>query len=114
MNPGSMTSPTNLWDNLPSGGDGTEVFEEILKSGNVRIERISSNGQSSPDKFWYDQAENEWVILLQGEAVIGFTDGVETRLKSGDYLFLPAHQKHRVVFTSSEPACIWLAVFWKA
>ena len=98
---------------LPSGCAGGEVFEEILKSENVRIERISSSGHISPENFWYDQPENEWVILLQGEAIIGFTDGVETRLNNGDYLFLPAHQKHRVVFTSREPPCIWLAVFWK-
>ncbi len=107
-----MTAATNIWRNLPSGSDGEEVFEEILKAGNVRIERITSNGQISPGNFWYDQPENEWVILLQGEAIIGFTDGVETRLKGGDYLFLPAHQKHRVVHTSREPPCIWLAVFW--
>jgi len=109
-----MTSATNFWADLPSGSDGEEVFEEILKSGNVRIERISSSsGQISPENFWYDQPENEWVILLQGEAIIGFTDGVETRLKNGDYLFLPAHQKHRVLYSSKEPPCIWLAVFWE-
>jgi cupin 2 domain-containing protein len=108
-----MTSATSFWADLPSGSAGVEVFEEILKSENVRIERISSSGQISPENFWYDQPENEWVILLQGEAIIGCTDGVETRLGNGDYLFLPAHQKHRVVYTSREPPCIWLAVFWK-
>ena len=108
-----MTSATNFWADLPSGSDGEEVLEEILKSENVRIERIISSGQISPENFWYDQPENEWVILLQGEAIIDFMDGVETRLKNGDYLFLPAHQKHRVLYSSKEPPCIWLAVFWE-
>jgi cupin 2 domain-containing protein len=92
---------------------GDEVFEEIIRNKNVRIERIISNGQTSPEGFWYDQPENEWVILLQGEAKITFNDGKETRLQKGDYLFLPSHQKHNISYTSKEPACIWLAVFWK-
>ncbi|NEO01320.1 MAG: cupin, partial [Moorea sp. SIO3I7] len=32
------------------------------------------------------------------------------KLKPGDYLFIKAHQKHRVEYTSAEPPCIWLAV----
>jgi len=105
---------TNLWDDLPPTSAGDETIEQILKSGPLRIERIVSHGQISPEDFWYDQHENEWLSVLQGEAKIAFADGTETHLKTGDCVFLPAHKKHRVTHTSTEPPCIWLAVFWQA
>lgn len=107
-----MAAVPNILNDPPCRSDGTEIIEELLRSGNVRIERIISNGQVSPAGFWYDQSENEWVVLLQGEAAIAFADGTETRLKKGDTLFLPAHRQHRVTHTSVEPPCTWLAVFW--
>jgi len=107
-----MATITNLWDDLPPASAGEEMVAEILNSGPLRIERIVSHGQISPEDFWYDQQEHEWVTVLQGEATLAFADGTESRLKTGDCLFLPAHQKHRVIQTSTEPPCIWLAVFW--
>ena len=53
---------------------------------------------------------DEWVILLPGEASLAYADGSKIKLTAGDYLLIPAHQKHRVEYTSSEPPCIWLAV----
>lgn len=88
-----------------------ELFENLFKKGNCKIERIVSSGHSTPPDQWYDQELDEWVILLQGNARIEFLNSETTSLKSGDYLFIPAHKKHRVVFTSTEPLCIWLAVF---
>jgi cupin 2 domain-containing protein len=76
----------------------------------VRIERIVSNGHASPDGFWYDQNEHEWILLLEGEAGIELADGEQVDLRRGDALNLPAHTRHRVTFTS-RPA-IWLAVFY--
>jgi len=108
-----MTTTTNLWAELPPAIDRVEVLEEILRSGTLRIERIVSNGHISPADFWFDQHENEWVVVLQGDARIAFGDGGESVLRTGDGLFLPAHQRHRVTHTSTEPACIWLAVFWQ-
>jgi len=29
---------------------------------------------------------------------------------AGDHLFIPAHTRHRVLATSEEPRCLWLAV----
>jgi cupin 2 domain-containing protein len=87
-----------------------EVFTELLQHEAVRIERIVSNGHTSPDGFWYDQDEHEWVLLLEGEAAIECADGQQVRLTRGDALNLPAHTRHRVTFTSC-PA-IWLAVFY--
>ncbi|MFK7907206.1 MAG: cupin domain-containing protein [Chitinophagales bacterium] len=36
--------------------------------------------------------------------------GEELQLKGGDSVFIEAGRKHRVIFTSKEPPCIWLAV----
>ena len=84
----------------------SEELVDILAEGkNVRIERIISCGQTSPERFWYDQNENEFVALLQGETVISYEDG-SIRLKAGDTVLIPAHKKHRVDFTSVEPPCV--------
>lgn len=87
-----------------------ELFEALCDRENLLIERIVSTGQSTPPGEWYDQNRDEWVILLQGEAQLAYEDGSTCNLGAGDYLLIPAHQKHRVAYTSSEPPCIWLAV----
>ena len=50
----------NLFEDLPSDLS-KEVIEILAQSKNIRIERIVSFGQSSPDGFWYDQEQAEWV-----------------------------------------------------
>lgn len=90
-----------------------EVFETILVNKDILIERIISSGQSSPSGFWYIQERDEWVVLLQGTAIIVWADGHSTNIKPGDYLMIPAHAKHRVEWTSTEPCCIWLAIHGK-
>jgi cupin 2 domain-containing protein len=87
-----------------------EEFEQIVAGKNIQIERIVSTGQTTPYGQWYDQKLDEWVILLQGEAELSYTDDTRIKLKSGDYLLIPAHTMHCVEYTSVEPACIWLAV----
>ena len=96
---------------LPANLPDEEIFEELLRTPSFRMERIVSSGQASPPGFWYDQEEDEWVALLQGEAALEFEDGSADKLRSGDWAFLPAHMRHRVASTSAEPPCIWLAVF---
>ena len=97
-----------------SGFQGdSEAFEDILTRENIRIERILSSGQTSPETGWYDQQENEFVILVQGNAILEFEDGKSAELNAGDYLDIPAHKKHRVAYTSKDPVCIWIAVFYK-
>lgn len=91
-----------------------ELFEVLLTTPNILIERIVSTGQSTPDGQWYDQDRDEWVILLQGQAQLSYEDGRIVELLPGNYLHLPAHQKHRVEATSSNPPCIWLAVHFSA
>lgn len=95
---------------LPDRLPGEEVTQPLLSDPGIRIERILSTGQTSPEGFWYDQEENEWVAVLKGEGEIAYPDGSRVRLKPGEFLLLPAHQKHRVSYTSSP--CLWLCVFY--
>ena len=74
----------------------------------VRIERIVSYGQSSPEGFWYDQAWDEWVLLIQGSAELDLGEQCIS-LKPGDHLLIPAGQKHRVSKTDPDQPTIWLA-----
>ena len=87
-----------------------EKFEQIVAGKNIQIDRIISTGQTTTTGQWYDQELDEWVILLQGEAELSYADDTRIKIKAGDYLLIPAHTKHRVEYTSIEPACIWLAV----
>lgn len=95
-----------LADLLPPGED--EAFQTLLALPGARIERIISHGHASPADFWYDQPHAEWVMLVQGEAVLAFADGGEHPMRAGDWITLPAHCRHRVASTG--PATIWLAV----
>lgn len=77
----------------------------------VRIERIVSTGQASLPGFWYDQPEDEFVVLLTGAAVLRFEDGDRRLdLRPGDWIEIPAHVRHRVDSTQADPPTVWLAV----
>ena len=102
---------TNIFQNIPTNLDN-EVFEDLLTATDIRIERIISHGQSSPEKGWYDQDEHEWILLIEGEAILAFTNK-EVKLKKGDFLNIKAHQKHKVLWTKKESVTIWLAIFYK-
>ncbi|HRP26114.1 MAG TPA: cupin domain-containing protein [Thauera sp.] len=77
-----------------------------------RVERIVSFGHASPTGFWYEQAEDEWVVLLAGTAELAFDDGRRLALKAGDWVSLPAHCRHRVESVSQD--ALWLAVHCRA
>lgn len=102
----------NLLNDLPDNLQ-EEVFEDLIKTDSVRIERIISHGHSSPTTGWYDQDEHEWVIVLEGFGVLEFENGKCVRLDKGDSLNIPAHTKHKVKQTSEQQPTIWLAVFYK-
>ena len=88
-----------------------EEYTEVLKAdSNTRIERIVSHGQVSPPGFWYDQNEWEFVVVLHGNAELE-TESERIAMKPGDWVIIPAHERHRVTYTSSTPPCVWLAVF---
>jgi len=101
----------NLFDSMPSKLD-SEVFQCLLKAEKVRIERIVSKGHTSPEHGWYDQDQNEWVLVVRGEAILTFEDGESFRLKEGDFTNIRAHQKHRVSWTEPNIETIWLAVHY--
>ncbi|MDC0831530.1 cupin domain-containing protein [Geitlerinema sp. CS-897] len=96
--------------NLPSELPDSELLEPLVTGNDTLIERIVSTGQTTPPGQWYDQNRDEWVVLLQGKAIVSYEDGSQVKLKRGDYLLIPARTKHRVDYTSVEPPCIWLAV----
>ena len=104
---------TNIFDLLPCNLN-KEVFEDLVCSSVVRIERIVSKGQSSPDKGWYDQEENEWVMVVEGNACLEFEDGSKSDLSAGDFINIPAHVKHKVLWTDPQRITIWLAVFYSS
>lgn len=101
----------NIWQ-LPSESD-SEIFDLLCQTKQVRIERIVSVGHTTPADEWYDQDQHEWVVVLQGTATLLLDDhaqGEVLTLVAGQHLYLPPHRLHRVIATSTEPPCIWLAV----
>lgn len=87
---------------------GQEESMTLLQNAYVTIERIVSHTHRSPADFWYDQADEEWVILLRGQAALEFQDGELVELKEGDFVAIPGHVKHRVQRTDSQT--VWLAI----
>ena len=103
---------SNLFDAVPADRR-EEQFLSLVESSHVKIERIISFGQASPPGFWYDQARAEWVLVLTGAAAVRFENEPEARiLRSGDFLLVPARQRHRVEWTQKDEATMWLAVHY--
>ena len=101
----------NIFSSLPDVLEH-ELFEELLHDKNIKIERIVSQGHTSPENGWYDQKKNEWVIVLEGSGSILFENGVEVNLIKGDYLNIPAHTRHKVTWTDPNSITIWLAIHY--
>ncbi len=101
----------NIFEAIPAAIEN-EIFADLLRSDSIRIERILSQGQSSPESGWYDQDENEWVLVLQGSAIIAFEDGTEKKLEQGDFLNIPKRKKHKVAWTDPNNVTLWLAIFY--
>lgn len=98
---------SHIPDDLPE-----ELVSVLAENKSVKIERIVSDGHASPEGFWYDQQQSEWVLLVSGSAVLAFESG-QVELKPGDHLLIPAHRRHRVESTSATEKTIWLAVFYE-
>ena len=88
--------------NPPKSG---ERFDILLQHRNLVIERIVSAGEVQSSE--YIQTQDEWVVLLQGEASLDVA-GKTRHLAAGDYLFLPAGTPHRILSTAA--GTLWLAV----
>ena len=65
----------NIFDDLPHHLP-KEFVQTLLEAANLRIERIISHGHASPEGFWYDQGQHEWVVVLKGAARLQFEDGM--------------------------------------
>ncbi len=101
---------TNLFTQIPEPLR-EELSETLVCAGSIRIARIVSHGHASPEGFWYDQPEHEWVVVLRGAARLHFEDE-SVELQPGDFVNIPAHRKHRVAWTTPDEPTIWLAVFY--
>ncbi len=91
--------------NITKPVEGTETINELLQYKNVKINRVVSNRLT--DGSWYDQEEDEWLVLIRGAALL-LIDNEEKTLRSGDTLFIPAHELHKVISTSDD--ALWLTV----
>jgi cupin 2 domain-containing protein len=101
----------NIFESIPKILD-IEAVDLLVQNEKVKIERIISKGHASPVSGWYDQEKDEWVIVLKGDAVISFESGKQVKLKTGDYLDIPAHVKHKVSWTDPDIETVWVAVHY--
>ncbi len=106
-----MSDTSNIFGDLPEQLPN-ELIETLGCAADVRIERIVSQGHASPKDFWYDQDWHEWVLVLQGTARVRFEDGV-VELKTGDFINITAHRRHRVDWTDPAQKTIWLAIHYQ-
>jgi cupin 2 domain-containing protein len=102
----------NLFTHITQASD-SEVFETLLQTDALKLERVVSTGQATPPGQWYDQDRDEWVVLLSGSAGLLFDGERDIRvLKPGDYLLIPAHTRHRVEWTETVTETVWLALHY--
>jgi len=110
---GDAIKKHNLFEAIPAPKP-EERFDNLLETGAFRVERIVSRGHRSPEGFWYDQDQAEWVLLVQGQATLAFENGIDAlTLNPGDYISIPAHQRHRVLATAPDRDTVWLAIHFQ-
>ena len=104
-----MPDVINILDDLPNKA-ASEIITDLLTHSGVRIERIVSTGQATPEETPYNQAHDEWVLLLAGAAGLRVEAEGEYRLRPGDCLLIPAHRRHWVTWTAPDEPTVWLAI----
>jgi cupin 2 domain-containing protein len=104
-----VVAMTSILTDLPDAS-AAEVFTVLLDRPGVRIERIVSQGQITPEDAPYDQDHDEWVLLLAGAARLWIDGEGERELRPGGTAFIPSGVRHRVTWTQGQPATVWLAV----
>ncbi len=100
----------NIFTSADTPPVGDEIMQVLASGSDVHIERIVSRAHATPAGEWYDQDHDEWVMLLRGKASLELDDGNILPMQPGDYVFLPAHTRHRVAATSDAPPAVWLAI----
>jgi len=82
-----------------------ETFTTLLEHKNIKINRIVSSADVEPVE--YNQEEDEWLVLLEGEATL-LIDKKEEVLTKGETFFIPAKTPHTVLKTSD--GTVWLTI----
>ena len=91
-----------------------EELTTLLATGNLRVERIVSQGHSTPEDVWYDQEWAEWVVVVRGSAELLFEHESAPRILGvGDYVHIPPHARHRVSATDPGGPTVWLALHYR-
>lgn len=109
-----------------------EIIKILFKNENVKIEKIISTGQTTD---WQESNKNEFVILIQGNAEIEYydnricedknfktnenimknlknTNDMKLQLGKGDIILIKKGERHRVSYTSKNPCCVWICIFF--
>ena len=104
-----------------------EIIKILFKNENVKIEKIISTGQTTD---WQESNINEFVILVQGNAEIEYyenknlktnenimknlknTNDMKLQLGKGDIILIKKGERHRVSYTSKNPCCVWICIFF--
>ena len=55
----------NIFQGLPEKPTKNEIFETLLENNSLKIQRIISTGQTTPEGEWYDQVTDEWVYCFR-------------------------------------------------
>jgi len=82
-----------------------EDFNTLLEHKNIKIIKIVSS--DTFDSIEYCQDEDEWVLLIEGEATLRL-DEKEMTLSKGESLFIPAKTAHQIL--EMKHGTVWLAV----
>ena len=93
----------NIYDSIPP--QSGEIFTTLLEHKNIKINRIVSSNHL--DETEYIQEEDEWLVVLEGQATLLLNAKKKTLIK-GDTLFIPSKTPHRVLSTQS--GTVWLTV----
>lgn len=89
-----------------------EHITTLIETAQLEIQKIVTSGQKSPDDFWYDQECDEFVVVMQGSAVIALEDQ-QLQLQAGDFLYIKAHERHQILSSDPNKVTVWLAIFVK-
>ena len=121
----------NIFD-LKDLSESKEIVKILSENENVKIEKIISTGQVTD---WQESDKNEFVILVQGNAEIEYygnetfknknpktneniiknikdTNDMKLQLEKGDTVLIKKGERHRVSYTSKNPCCIWICIFF--
>jgi cupin 2 domain-containing protein len=109
-----MIKTGNLRNGITASPLPDEIVDLLVERPGLRVERIVSTGQATPEGQWYDQDTDEWVLLVEGTARLHIEgEQADRELSEGDWILIPAQCRHRVTWTRTEPPTVWLAIHFR-